>query len=185
MNRYEIKEKVISSKKAIFNTNQMANLIGKSKEKTNVYISRLADSGLAERKHGKVIFSSNDNVIATQFVEPSYISLSSALFFHKIINQVPTITSCVTTVNSRYYPDMQLKYHKITPILFFGFKKYILDGSYAFVADVEKAILDGIYYGIYNKSIFIEYKSFINIKILKKYSVKYPEKVKKVIKSVE
>jgi len=184
-NKYKIKEKVIESKKAVFNTNQLANLIGKSTAITNVYVSRLVISGLAKRKHGRIIFSSDDNVISTQFIEPSYVSLSSALFFHQVINQVPTVTSCVTTVNTRYYPDMQLKYHKITPKLFFGFKKYNLAESYAYIADVEKAILDGIYYGIYNKSILQDYKSVINFKLLTKYSKKYPKKVKRVIEDVK
>jgi predicted transcriptional regulator of viral defense system len=184
-NIYEIKEKAILSKKAIFNTKEFSNLIGKSVAISNVYISRLVTNGLAKRKHGRVIFSSDDNVIGTQFIEPSYISLSSALYFHKIINQVPTTTTCITTINSRYYKDMQLKYHKINPKLFFGFKKYKVDLSYAYIADPEKAILDGIYYGIYNKSIFEDYKSKINFKILKKYSKFYPKRIKDVIEGVK
>jgi predicted transcriptional regulator of viral defense system len=184
-NIYKIKDKAIESKKAVFNTRQLANLIGKSVAVSNVYISRLVNNGLAKRKHGRVIFSSDDNVISTQFIEPSYISLSSALFFHKIINQVPTTTTCVTTINSRYYKDMQLKYHKITPKLFFGFKKYNLDQSYAYIAEPEKAILDGIYYGIYNKSIFEDYKSKINFRLLKKYSKLYPKRIRDVIENVK
>jgi len=184
-NRYEIKEKVIESKKAVFTTKQLANLISKSVAITNVYISRLVKSGLAKRKHGKVIFSHDDNVISTQFIEPSYISLSSALFFHKVINQVPVTTTCVTTVNCKYYIDMQLKYHQITPKLFFGFKKYYLDISYAYVADPEKAILDGIYYKIYNKTTLQDYKSLINWKILTKYSKMYPKRVKCVVEDAK
>jgi hypothetical protein len=80
---------------------------------------------------------------------------------------------------------MQLKYHKITPKLFFGFKKYNLDTSYAYVADAEKAILDGIYYKIYNKTTLQDYKSLINFKLLKKYSKEYPKSVKCVVEDVK
>jgi hypothetical protein len=80
---------------------------------------------------------------------------------------------------------MQLRYHQITPKLFFGFKKYNLDGSYAYIANPEKAILDGIYYGIYNKSTLQDYKSLINFKLLKKYSKLYPKRVKSVVEDVK
>ncbi|MEI8364465.1 MAG: hypothetical protein WCF78_03335 [archaeon] len=185
MNLYEIKEKVIESKKAVFSTIQLSKLISKSTAITNVYISRLVKKKLAKRIHGKVIFTYDDNVIATQFMEPAYVSLSSALFFHQVINQVPTTTLCVTTVHNRYYKDMQLKYQEITPKLFFGFKKYSLDNSYAYIADPEKAILDGIYYKIYTKEIIKKYKPKLNWILVKKYSKSYPERVKKVIKDVD
>lgn len=185
VNLYEIKEKVITSKKAVFTTKQLSNLISKSVQITNTYISRMVLKDLAIRKNGKVIFSNDDNVIGTQFIEPSYISLSSALFFHQIINQVPQVTSCVTTINSRNYKELGLKYHKITPKLFFGFKKYNLDFSFAYIADIEKAILDGIYLKIYTKEILIEYKKHINYKLLEKYSKKYPKNVKEAVLSVK
>jgi len=185
MNLYEIKEKVIESKKAVFSTIQLSKLISKPTTITNVYISRLIKKKLAKRIHGRIIFTFDDNVIATQFFEPSYVSFSSALYFHQIINQIPTTTLCVTTVHNRYYKDMQLKYHEIMPTLFYGFKKYHLDFSYAYIADPEKAILDGIYYKIYTKEILLNYRPKLNWRLLKKYSKQYPKKIKKMIEDVK
>ncbi len=102
---------------------------------------------------GVISFVDDPFVIATQLVEPSYVSLNSALLFHGIVQQVPKAVECVTSVNSLKYPDLGITYHKIPNALFFGYKRHSKSNSYVFVAEPEKAIVDGIYLNVYDKKV--------------------------------
>ena len=68
--------------------------------------------------------------------------------------------------------DLGLEYHKIPPGLMFGYERHAINGSYCFVATVEKALLDGFYLNYFssddlrsymgNKKMR-EFKSFLEI----------------------
>ncbi|MDD5317839.1 MAG: hypothetical protein PHF51_03865 [Candidatus ainarchaeum sp.] len=146
MGLYEIRDRALASGSAVFSVAQLANLIGKPKAVAAVYSSRLVRKVLARRLlRGKISFVDDDFVIAAQLLTPSYISLSSALLFHEFVQQVPSQVECVTTVNRRDYPKLGISYHKIPPSLFFGYAKYDKSGSYTFVAEPEKAVIDAVY----------------------------------------
>ncbi len=146
LNLYEIKELALKSKRAVFSVQQLANLIGKTKNVANVYAYRLVQKGLAKRLlSGKISFSNDDYVNATQLVEPSYISLQSALLFHGLVTQVPKNIECVTTRNSKRYDSLGITYHKIPPSLYFGYTKHTKGDSYMFIAEPEKALIDSVY----------------------------------------
>ncbi len=151
MSLYKIRDLAIESGRSVYNIQQLSNLIAKPKEITTVYFSRLVEKNLAKRlQRGRISFTDSDFVIATQLVEPSYISLDSALAFHEIINQVPAHIQCVTPVNSMRSQKYGIVYHRIHPKLFFGYQRHKIEKSYIFVADPEKALLDGYYFNFYN-----------------------------------
>lgn len=185
MNIYDIIKKIEDSGRAVYNANQLSNLISKNKKITSVYISRLINKKLVSKiQKGTISTTNNDLIIATQLIEPSYISLNSALLFHNLLTQIPKNTECVTTINSRYIKSEKIYYHKTNPKYYFGFKKYKIENSYAFIADPEKAILDGLYYKKYNFDYLLEMRSKINYYKLKKYSKLYNNKIKEMIKNV-
>src|SRR3989344_748626 len=98
---YKIRDLSLESGRAVFSVQQLSNLIGKSRAVATVYSNRLVRKGLAFRVlKGKISFIDDDFIVATQLIEPSYISLDSALLFHGIITQVPKSVECVTTKNS-------------------------------------------------------------------------------------
>lgn len=173
MNLYEIKEMAIKSKKAVYTIQQLANLISKPKSIAKVYASRLVKKGLAIRLvRGRISFSKDDYVIASQFVEPSYISTVSALSFHQLITQVPTHVECVNTKNSRKYEKLGIIYRKIPGSMFFGYKKYQKDNSYILVAEPEKAVIDAIYLNIITKDLVREIMPNLNVEKLIEYTKK-------------
>ena len=101
---YRIKELGLGSGRAVFSVQQFSNLIGKPRAIATVYMARLVDNKMAERLlRGKISFVEDDFVIATQMVEPSYISLDSALLFSGIKKQITSSVECVTTKNSIFY----------------------------------------------------------------------------------
>ena len=164
---YSLKEFAISAGKAVITPAEIANILGKPKNVGAVYAARLVNKGLARRLvRGKLALIDDDFAISSQLISPVYISLDSALLFHGIIQQVTKGLECVTTVNSIKLKKLGIIYHKIPPPLFYGYKRVERGQSYAFVAEPEKAFIDGIYLGTYADEKLSEYSSKINKKRL-------------------
>ena len=77
--------------------------------------------------------------------QPSYISLQTALFFHGIISQIPTITYAVTTGRTRKINTSigRISFHHVSPDFFFGFK--VFGSKNILMAEPEKALIDILY----------------------------------------
>ncbi len=146
MNLYEIKEKLISSGRAVFNMAQLSNLLGIPRAHAKVYASRMIARGWAWRPMRGVISLTDDEfIIATQMIEPSYISMHAALYLLELVDQVPSHIECVTTRYS--IRVLGIRYRKVRPDLFFGYERVERAGSYIFIALPEKALLDMVYFG--------------------------------------
>ena len=186
---YKIRDLAIASGRGVFTAQQLANLIGMSKAVATVYMARLVSKGLATRLlKGRIAFTEDDFAIATQLVEPSYISLDSALMLNGLAMQVTKRVQCVTSKNSKVFDSLGIEYHKIPGRLFFGYEKQNRGNSYAFVATPEKALIDGLYLGIYNKERAAELAAHLNlnkaVEMLNNFKGKGSVKLKKVIASL-
>ncbi|MCD6244592.1 MAG: hypothetical protein J7J65_05090 [Candidatus Korarchaeota archaeon] len=146
MNLYEIRERLLSSGKAVFNMAQLSNILGIPRNHAKVYASRLVERGWAWRPmRGVIALTRDEFIVATQLIEPSYISMHSALYLLGLVDQVPSRIECVTT---RYSIEVSgIRYRRVVPRLFFGYRRVDRAGSYVFVALPEKALLDMIYFG--------------------------------------
>ncbi len=182
MNLYEIREKALKSGRAVFSVQQLANLISSSKLTAKVYASRLVHKKLARRLiRGKIAFTNEDYVVATQLIEPSYISLYSALLMHQLIQQVPANIECVTPKLTRRLPGVGVNYHRIPSSLFFGFERVKVDRDYYFLATPEKALIDGLYLRAYSISTAAELMKKINRKRFIQLLNTIPDKTRKRI----
>ncbi len=187
MQLYQIRDLALASNRAVFSVQQLSNLISKPRAISTVYLSRLVKKKLAIKvMKGNISFVDDPFVIATQLVEPSYVSLDSALLFHEIIQQVPKAVECVTSKNSLRYERMGIIYHKIPERLFFGYQRYAKSRSYVFVAEPEKAVVDGIYLNEYGKAELKELMpklNLIRLRVLAKdFSGRGSKKIKTMIK---
>lgn len=187
---YEIRDMAVNSGRAVYGVQDLSNLTGKTKPVANVYLSRLVEKGLASRlTRGKISFSDNDLVIASQLIEPSYVSLDSSLLFHGITQQVTKYVQCVTTVNSFTFRNIGLQYHKIPPELYFGYERHAVGLTYAFVAEPAKALLDGLYLNYYAELEIESLKDMVDISqieyFLNRYTGHGSKKIKKVIASLK
>lgn len=170
LNLYKIKEMALKSKMAVYSIQQLANLIGKPKSVANVYASRLVNKGMAKKLlQGKITFIDDDQIIASQLIEPAYISLSSALLFYNMITQVPTHIECVTPKNSIRYKDLGVVYHKIPSSLFFGYDRFRKGESYILIADREKALVDAVYLNLVPKTMIQELVNSLDKNKLERY----------------
>lgn len=187
---YEIRDMALNSGRAVYGVQELANLINKPKSIANVYMSRLVEKGLATRlARGKITFFDNDLAIASQLVEPSYVSLDSALLFHGISQQITKHIQCVTTVNTKTFSKLGIQYHKIPPDLYFGYEKHAVGPTYTFVAKPGKALLDGLYLNYYEEPDLDSPKELVEIskieQLLNRYSGHGSKKIKKVITSLK
>ena len=169
MKLYEIKEKAVKTGRAVFNISQLSNLIGKPKETAKVYLNRLINKGLAIKiRKGVISFTDDQYIIATQLIEPSYISLHTALLYHQKIQQVPKYIQCITTINSIKLENLGIIYHKVKPSIFFGFKRKRKGDSYIHIATPEKALFDALYLNQMSQEEAEEIIELLNIKEFEK-----------------
>jgi len=145
---YEIRNRALDSRRSVFDYGQLSILAEVPRDQARVYASRLIRKGLAERVvEGVVTFSQDPFVVATQLLEPSYASLTSALYLRGAISQVPATVECVTPLKSMTLESPRIRYHRLVPGLFFGYERMERNGGYVFAATAEKAVLDLVYLG--------------------------------------
>lgn len=170
LNLYKIRDMALKSGRAVYTSAQLANLIGKKKTIASVYVVRLIKKGLVKKlRSGTISFVDDEMVIAGQMLEPSYISLYSALLFHGLVQQVPKNVECVTPKNSRRYEDLGIIYHRIPSSLCFGYAKMRKGESYIMVAEPEKALIDGVYLNALPKNLVHEVMGKLDESKIRKY----------------
>jgi hypothetical protein len=97
--------------------------------------------------------------IATQIVQPSYLSLDWALQYHGLIPEGVPNPTCVTTDRPQRLQalDRLFLYHHIQPALLTGFTQVSIDGQNVPVALAEKALFDKIYIHIQRNKFSLEW----------------------------
>ena len=126
-------------------------------------------------------------VIASAFNKDSYISLDSALSFYNLFEQMLRTTTSVTSQKSHRYTfqDNIYRYLHIKKDLYFGFKTEALEGYYIKIAELEKVILDYLYFrnDIYSIDMLIEKleraQGRLDIDKLFGYAKKFPDATKR------
>ena len=180
---YEIRDKAIDSRRAVFSAQQLANFIGKSKLIASVYLNRMVKKGLAvQLAKGKISFDEDEFVIASQLLEPCYISFTMALYLNQKMMQVPAVIECATPKRSITYKKLGIIYRKIPKGLFYGFKKERKSKSYIMLADPEKALIDSIILNKISKSFVDELIPEMNKEKIAEYTAKYSGRGKKKLK---
>ncbi len=169
---YELRDRLVEGPRRVFSYPQLAFLLGLDRKFVKVYVHRMVKKRLAWRPvEGRVAFSRDPFVVATQLLEPSYISLTAALHLRGLLDQVPSLVECVTTRGTRRVDD--IAYRKINPMLFFGYTQEERAGSYVFLAEPEKAVLDFAYYGALYPLIADDVMPKLNGAKIREYAVRF------------
>jgi len=142
--------KILHKKKiSFFDITDAKKIFGIKKENT-LYklLQRLEKSDVVQRiVKGKYLFSfneANDFELANFLVNPSYISLESALSFYGILPQFPYTITSVTPLKTKkiIYQDKEYEFSHLESKYFFGFVKR----ERFLIATPEKALLDEFYF---------------------------------------
>ena len=128
----------------VFSLEDASRIIGKPKHYTTVFLRR---DKIVKRASNGVYYTPDATgyEIASSIVEPSYVSLISALRFHNMTEQIP---NTIYVLSSKRHGSMSIdgiavEFIKVKPSLMYGYGK--IEG--AMVAEPEKAIVDMLYLG--------------------------------------
>lgn len=162
MNIYEIQAKLKNYNTPVFTTNDITRISGLKKTSAIVSIKRMIDKQLIFRI-AKGYYSISDDPIlyATYIVPNSYISFNTALYLHRVIDQIPTtITVAVPKRIKKQVPGVA--FIKLPKNGFQGYKSMQYAGYSIWVASIEKAYADIAYkFGQTQKIVDnIHYKKF-------------------------
>ena len=145
---------------AFFETRDVAALLGVEHSNANKIADRLARVGLIVRlARGKWALRNASRLAACEHLTspyPAYVSLQSALYYHGMISQIPSIIYGVSLARTRRYatPLGTFSIHHLDPDFFFG---YELDpAGDAKIALPEKALLDTFYLGPTRTRLFVK-----------------------------
>ncbi len=127
-----------------------AKKIFKTRKEKTLYelLRRLEKSGVISRiQKGKYLFSLtgyNDFELANFLVNPSYVSLESALSFYGILPQFPYTITSVTTLKTKkiIYQEKEFEFCHLEKKYFFDFIKK----DKFLIATPEKALIDELYF---------------------------------------
>jgi predicted transcriptional regulator of viral defense system len=149
MTQIEALAKIEALGEPFFETKDIAALLAVEPSNANKIATRLARSGVivpllrgkwALRRVNKLAIPEH---LASPY--PAYISLQTALYYHGMLSQIPSIIYAVSLARSRRYqtPLGSFSIHHIGPDFFFGYEMDRLGA--AKTAIPEKALLDVFY----------------------------------------
>lgn len=132
----------------VFTTLDAVRITGKREKYVSLFLSRMVSHGLLNRlEKGKYYLPRSDIYsIASNIVYPSYISLLSAFRYHRITTQIITTVDVISTIrhtNIKNLEEHSVNFINLGASRVFGF--YRDSETNAFVAHIEKAIIDSLY----------------------------------------
>jgi predicted transcriptional regulator of viral defense system len=133
-----------------FQTSDAAAYLGTGNAHASKLLARLADSGhVARLGRGRWGFKAQIELFALpEYLTdpfPSYVSLQSALSYHGMISQIPSVLYAVSPARTRTYgtPLGTVSVHHVQASFFFGYKP--AGKSAGKIATPEKALIDFLY----------------------------------------
>jgi predicted transcriptional regulator of viral defense system len=135
----------------LFQTKEIADILKMPTDRTTQYLEQLRQKNFVEKAaHGKWFIRNSefDLLQIPEFLiapEESYISLHSALFYHGMIEQIPTQTYSVTTGRTKTIKTSigTYSFHHCAVKFFTGFE---YKKPYFKLATMEKALVDYFYF---------------------------------------
>lgn len=157
MDRLSIVQRLDSLRISVFTTSQVSALLDKNIDNTKMMLSRLTKDGVLTRvKKGHYCLPSSPILsVASNIYTPSYISLWSAFDHYGTTTQSPQVIHVINTDKSGKREitleegEFKLRFIKTDRSFLYGFKKIYQDGKSVFIAEKEKAIIDGLWFHKY------------------------------------
>lgn len=121
-------------------------------------------------------------VVANVLNKNSYVSFEAALSYYNLFEQMIKTTTSVTTTRPRlcHFQNFDYRFVKVKKNLYFGFRIVTVEGHYANIAELEKTILDFLYFRSDSYTIdlllevLIKAKTKIDFNKLITYARKFP-----------
>jgi predicted transcriptional regulator of viral defense system len=163
----------------VIQTSDAAAYLDISVNHANKLLSRISKANqLIHIKQGVWAFPETDPLILPGFLTspfPSYISLQTALYFHNMISQIPTIIYAVSVGRTKVYktPIATVSIHHLNPSFYFGYEEKGVNGLLK-IASPEKALLDIFYLSQTKTRLF---KTLPEVELPKKFKIAVANKM--------
>lgn len=151
--KQDINQELLKVKASAFSVKDFANLFGVSVRRGSLYLSRNTGTKGSFTRLIRGYYYPKSNPpsvfeISNTLLKPSYISLESALSYHKLIPEVVYSVTAVTTKQPRVLTalNQEYKYHHVMRGMYFGYKTINVGQKRALIATKEKALLDFLYF---------------------------------------
>lgn len=133
----------------VFTVRDIANVLRKSSSYAYLVAYRLKKAGtIQEIEKGKYTLETDPFLIASWIVWPSYISGWAALHYQHLTEQLPFTIQVMTTrkrnKKSLLFHGTTIEFSTIRKAAFTGFKKILYQQREVFIAEPEKALIDGL-----------------------------------------
>lgn len=162
MNKQSILLNIRQLHRPVFTTHELSAFCRKSLSNTTQILNLLEKKGLIFKITRGVWAEAEDNRLSPYIVIPflfpkhrAYVSFTSALHLHGIIEQIPQAVTLASTVHTKIIRTKICAYfvHQISPLLFNGFDWYRGSGDFL-LAEPEKALFDCLYISAKKKKQF-------------------------------
>jgi predicted transcriptional regulator of viral defense system len=133
----------------VFSVRDIAGVLNKGRNYAYLVAYRLKKNGaINEIEKGKYSLDSDPFLVASWVVWPSYISGWAALNYYNLTEQLPFTIHVMTTRKRKRkiisYGNAKIEFVKIKNSAFTGFQRIPYQGKEIFIAEKEKAIIDGL-----------------------------------------
>ncbi len=133
----------------VFTVKDIAAALGQSSGYSYLVAHRLKKAGVIyEIEKGKYTLEKDPFLIASWIVWPSYISSWAALNYHKLTEQLPFTIHVATTRKRKkkklVFVGTAIEFIKIRKSAFRGFQKIRYQDQDIYIAEKEKALIDGM-----------------------------------------
>lgn len=151
VNWYVFERQLRQKRLWLFSVNDIRRLFGVSKVAATFLLHRYAKKQYIARVrrdlYGFTDALPPDHFIANKMYEPSYVSLESALSYHRVIPETVYAVTSVTTKATRRFEKLGkvFSYRTIKKKAFTGYSVAKLHGIGFLIADPEKAFVDANY----------------------------------------
>ena len=148
MRLHRLREELRQSGRYVFTTADLARILGSSRNAGSVYAHRMKDAGLIYSvEKGKFSLGKDPFLAASQLVNPSYLSFTTAFYLHGRMQQVIDNIYVVTSRKKENvdFLGTEIEFVRFKPSRIFGYRKHEKGDSYILLADIEKAAADSLY----------------------------------------
>lgn len=186
MKLIDVHSRLRGLKQPVFQTSDAVACLGMKKAYVSRILARLAESDhIVRLKRGVWAFPQGLNPLSLpEYLTgpfPSYVSLQSAMYYHGIVSQVPTVIYAVSLARTRRFetPLGTVSIHHIDPPFFFGFECTEREGIR--MATAEKALLDFLYLSPARSGLF---RALPELELPRRFSVRVAREIIRRIRSL-
>ncbi len=154
-------------KYAVFDFTVFRQLIGNDSAYARLYLHRLKKKGyIFKIMRNRYTTQKDPLIVASRIIWPSYISLWSAIRYHNLTEQLPhniwVITTRKLSRKEISFGGAKIIFVHTKPKYFSGYTKIMISGFEAFMAEPEKAIIDGM---LFRKISFSELAFIVKVNL--------------------